>query len=197
MAPVFREEQKLKGGWKAFAWLGGFIPSDLVTLLFVYGAYQQIVLGEPFGNKPLGDTALVLIAVACAILSIMLAWWLVVMKLVVDVGEEGIAMGFHPLPAKHIALSEIKACEVVKNRMLGIGKHALPNETAYSMGSRHAVKLTLTNGRTVILGSERAEELAAAIQQAKEPSPKPELSAAETWTAIQEQKADVAEKQSL
>lgn len=193
---AFREEQKLKGGWKAFMWLAGFLPADAVALLFAYGAYQQILLGEPFGNKPLPDVALLLVAVGSAVCAVLLAWLIMTMKLIVEIEEGHLVVRFSPLPAKRISLDDVQASAVVKNRMLGIGKQTLPNDTTYSMGSKQAVKLTFGDGRTLTLGSENPEQLVAAIEGAVAPvGAPPELSASETWMVIQQQKANDTEKQ--
>lgn len=188
MSAFFQEIQTLSGGWKTFVWLAGFIPTTGAGLWFAYAAYQQIVQGIPFGNDPVPDEVLVVIAVFLAVCAVGEAWFFRAMHLTTEVDEEQLSIRFFPLRTQTIRRTDIETCAVVRNTVLGVGKQTMLGETRYSMGGSEAVQVILKDGRKLMIGSQRAEQLVAALRAIPTITLAPELSAAEVWQVVQQQR---------
>jgi len=91
----FEEKQKFTQWWLWILLLG-------ITLIPVYGIYQQIILGEPFGDKPLPDFGL--IAFLLFMLAFVFFFWK--MELRTNIDEEAISVKFFPFTNKEIKIMD-------------------------------------------------------------------------------------------
>ena len=143
---------------------------------------------QRFVGRALG--AVLLVAVAAAVLMALVAlrpglpervqWTLVLpvapvalivaMELRVTVDPGVVRIRFFPLVTRTIARAEIARWEARTYRPIreygGWGLRIAPGRRAYSVSGDRGVELELTDGRRVMIGSRRAEELAAAIGRA-------------------------------
>lgn len=94
-----------------------------------------------------------------------LAALLLLGRLVVQLDDQGLSWryGFLGWPRWRVALGDIAAVE--KHRLTGIssGIRRTQHGREYTAGGRHAVRLTLHDGRRIVLGSDDPERLAAMI----------------------------------
>jgi hypothetical protein len=93
-----------------------------------------------------------------------------VARLVVRVSPEGLDIEFRPLTHRHIPLADISACEARVYRPIreygGWGmRWGWKGGRAYNVRGNRGVQLTLRSGESVLLGSQRADELASVIRQ--------------------------------
>ncbi len=66
---------------------------------------------------------------------------------------------------KQVALADIGSCEVVRYPWYyGVGIRKIPQGWLYNVSGTASVRITLKNGKSISMGSDRAEELCAAIQ---------------------------------
>ena len=91
-------------------------------------------------------------------------------RLTTEVREDGVYVRFAPLhhSFRHIPFDEIERCEVANFGLLtygGIGIRWTPSVTAYMTTRGNGVKLHRENQKSVVIGSQRADELAAAIAE--------------------------------
>ena len=91
-------------------------------------------------------------------------------RLVVRVSPEGLDVEFHPLTHRHIPLADISSCEARVYRPIreygGWGmRWGGKGGRAYNVRGNRGVQLTLRSGESVLLGSQRADELASVIRQ--------------------------------
>jgi hypothetical protein len=145
----------------------------LVVAIFLIGVVQQLVLGRPWGNNPMSDTGLVvtplLVTALCAGILILYG----TMKLVVEVRQETVHVKFRPFVDRIIELDTISGFEAVTYHPIrdyggwGIRFSLTGKGRAYNVSGNRGVLLTLSNGKRLMLGSQRAEELASAIAAAK------------------------------
>lgn len=112
-------------------------------------------------------------------------WWLVVAtaaalgvglpllvgvaRLIVEVGADRVTIRFRPFTVRTIDLAEVTSAEAVTYRPVrdygGWGvKGWTRRKVAYNVSGNRGVLLTLRDGRTVLLGSQQPEALAAAIR---------------------------------
>lgn len=164
---LFREEQYLRQPW-LWALLGG------EALLCLWAFVQQIVLGEPWGDNPASDPLLIVIV---AVFGVGLPLAFLVMHLSVEVRQDRLLVRFFPLNLEHRTYSKeaIASHRAVAYRPLrdfggwgirygGLGK-------MFSMSGDRAVLLELRDGKTLLIGSRRAEELDLAISMMSSSSP--------------------------
>jgi hypothetical protein len=167
---VYREQQKFRQPW---LWiLFGCITLPILALLG-YGLYQQLVLDQPFGTNPVGDRELVAMFAGIIVLHtlvIALFWYA---RLDVEVTDEHIAIRFRPfhLRPRRIPLKNITDARARKYSAIGEyggwGIRIGMKGWAYNVSGDHGVQLTLANGKRILVGSQRSEELEAAIRGAK------------------------------
>jgi hypothetical protein len=150
--PIFEEHQFFSQPWLwalmlasvAALLVGVFLDPELQTVLWV-------VLG---------------IILASALL-------LYAMRLSVQVDTEAVRINFFPLRKKSIPLAEIVHWEARTYRPIleyggwGIRYSPLGKGWAYNVRGNQGVQLKLASGKSVLIGSQRAEELARAIGAAK------------------------------
>jgi hypothetical protein len=155
----FHEQQKFTQPWLWLIVVG-------VASLALYGAYQQIVLGLPFGNQPMSTPALL---VFC--LSMLGAVALFgTMQLTTDIDDDVIRMTFVPFVKRHFSWSEIKRIEVVNYGFVG-GWGIRPwtrYGTVYNVRGQHGLAVELLNGKKLLIGTQKADRLASVVQQKRE-----------------------------
>ena len=92
--------------------------------------------------------------------------------LTVEVDAENVRVRFGiGLIRKSIPLSDIARCEIVRTpSWWGWGMHWTPSGWLYNVSGRAAVRLEMTSQRPVMIGSDEAERLKAAIDARLAPS---------------------------
>jgi hypothetical protein len=153
-----REVQRFQQWW---LWL---IVYGLAVLIW-WGFVQQIILGWPWGTNPAPDWMMWL---TWLLFGIGFPVFFHSLRLVVEVGEAGISVRYLPLSARHFRFSDIERYQARSYKPLqeyggwGIKGWSL-NRIAYNVSGDQGVELTLHDGRQVLLGSQRPQELADAI----------------------------------
>jgi hypothetical protein len=160
---LFEEEQRFIGTWV-------MIPILAVMVVGWYFLVRQVLMSEPVGNQPADDWGIVIVWLVAGIVVPLL---FVSLKLTVRVQPEEIYIRFSPLFKRTIPTGEVKSCAMRTYRPLleyggwGVrcsGKRGM----AYNVSGNEGAQLELTNGKKVLIGSQRANELAAAIRRAME-----------------------------
>ena len=102
-APFYRETQYFRQLWMWALVL-------FISLLSFYGAFQQLILREPFGNNPAPDSMMVVLAI---IFGIGLPLFMYMMNLTIEIRSDGLYFRFFPfhLSFHRIATEEIKGFE--------------------------------------------------------------------------------------
>ena len=157
----FREEQGFRQWW---IWL----ILGLVVAVQWWGFIQQIVLGQPWGNKPAPDWLMVLLWL---IFGIGLPAFFLYLRLIITVTETAVEIRYRPLTRRTIPISEISKVEVrtysPMREYAGWGVRGWGGRIAYSVSGNRGVELTLIDDQIVMIGSRRADELAGAIVAAQ------------------------------
>jgi hypothetical protein len=157
---LFEEEQRPRQPLLWLLLLG-------MTLLFGYGFVQQIVFRRPWGMNPAPDWGMALIA-ACVIAFDALFYSL---RLITLVRSDGLYIRFFPLHPSFvkIPLEDMVRCEAVAYRPLreyfGWGIRYGRGGKAYNVSGNRGVRLVYASGRHLLIGSQRPEELAEALEQ--------------------------------
>lgn len=155
---LFEEEQTFRKRWVWALILWVLVIAFGVTLL--HAPYEGGVL--PNVMRLIGGIAL---AVGVTVLIYMA-------RLRVRVDAEGLHVRFFPFVKKDIPLEEIARWEARTYRPIleygGWGIRCGWKGMAYNVSGNRGVQLEFTNGKRLLIGSQRPEELAAAIGQAKQ-----------------------------
>ena len=157
---LFHEEQRPRQWW---IWVVVLAVAGMTWWTFV----RQIILGEPVGEEPLPTWAawalFLIIGVGMPLVTLSL-------RLVLDVTAEQVTIRFAPITRRVIPIAEIEAAEartydpIKEYGGWGIKGWSRRN-MAYNMSGNRGVELTLRDGRQVMLGSQRADELARAVER--------------------------------
>lgn len=155
---LFREVQRWRDVWWVMALVFG-----LASIQW-WGFFRQIVRGVPFGNNPAPDAVVVLFWLLFGVGFPLFFLWL---RMVVEVRPTEIIVLYRPFVHRHIPFRDIAYVEPRVFRPLGEfggwGIRGWGGRIAYNVSGNTGVELTLADGRRVLIGSQRATELAGAI----------------------------------
>jgi len=159
-ASTFHETQRMDSWWIVLL-IGG------LTIWTWYGFYQQIVLGNPVGNKPASDIGMWFITIG---MGIIFPVGFAMMKLVVEVRFDRLYIRFFPFTTREIMFDEITDFQARLYAPIreyggwGIrGFSTKSHKMAYNTKGNWGVDVELTDGRTVLIGSQKANELEDAL----------------------------------
>lgn len=164
---VYGEVQYSRQWW---LWLVAGVSPIIIIALAVYAVYVQIILGKPFGNKPISDTALIIVAACIILFDIALLALVLTSKLITEVRRDGLYIRYFPfhLSFHKIPLENLDKAEPLTYSPLGEyggwGIRYTRNGKAYNPLGNRGVKITYKDGTHILIGSQRPEELAEAIQ---------------------------------
>lgn len=155
-AVYFHEDQHFRGSW---LWLGVLVALPVVVLLTSLAASPRL-------SGPAVTTTLIVGAVCAAIFGFA--------RLETEVLSDGLYVHFHGLwPTRRIRLDDIAGYEARRYSMWesgGWGVHFTMAGIAYNVSGNQALIIQLKKGKggRVLIGTQRPQELAAAVGQALE-----------------------------
>lgn len=165
---LFHESQHFRQVWL-------WVLIAAISLVVLYGMFQQLILGNPFGNNPTSDSGLVIMGI---IFGFGFPVFLYYMHLVIEVREDGLYYRFVPF---HLSFRKIEFADLMKYQARtyspikdygGWGIRYGQGGAAYNISGNRGVLLMQANGKSIMLGSQRPEELVEAINLALGKSPK-------------------------
>lgn len=159
-APLYEETQELRSTW----WIAAAVA---VATVAAWAALVATAAGEP------GATDLVVVLLVWLLAGVGLPVVLLVGRLRVVVGPEEIDVRYRPFLHRRIPLRDVASYEVRRYAPLreygGFGvKGWSRGKVAYNVRGTWGVDLTLADGRRVLLGSQHADRLGAAVGAALE-----------------------------
>ncbi len=162
--PVYREVQHFRQWW---VWLIVVAVAGLGWWTLI----QQLILGRPLGDDPLPDWGAWLVWVLFGIGLPLLLWNT---RLVTEVAPGRLTISFWPLTRRTIPLAALQETAVRSYNPLreygGWGvKGWSRRNIAYNVSGDRGVQLLLEDGRRVLIGSQRPEELARSIEALRAP----------------------------
>ena len=140
----------------------------LLALVLVPCISALIYLGfTVFRNGPISGTNM-LIYGAIALALVLVPVFLLSIKMVTEVKNDAIHIRFFPLKREVIPFSEIAKCDARQYSPIkeygGWGIRYGIKGMAYNVSGNRGVQLALTNGKQLLIGSQRSEELAKTIR---------------------------------
>jgi hypothetical protein len=151
----FTEIQKFTQWWIWMFLIGmAFIPA--------YGIVKQLIMGVPFGNKPMSDPGLLLFA-AGYLLFMAFFWY---MELRTEIDEHGIRFRLRPISTRQFRWEEIERVEPVTYGFVGYGlRLSLKYGTVYNIKGNKGLAIYLKTGGRYLVGTQRERELKHCLEQ--------------------------------
>jgi Family of unknown function (DUF6141) len=158
---IFREVQYFRQWW---VWLLVIAVVALAWWAFIV----QIIKGVPFGDRPAPDAVVWIIAI---LIGMALPLLFLTIRMITEVRKDRIRIRYIPLYTRIVKPGEIKTFEACRFRPIrdygGWGiRWAGSRGMAYIISGNEGVRLELTDGKKLMIGSQKAEELASAIRKA-------------------------------
>ena len=144
-----------------------------IIALFGYGIYRQIIVGEPWGDHPMGDTELLVVGGLYILLGLVFIFGFWRGSLVTEVRPGGLYIRFSPFHRdfRRISLEGVRSCRAIRYRPIldygGWGIRVGFRKKAYNVSGNAGVEIVYEDGRTVLIGSKKAEQLAGAIESVR------------------------------
>ncbi len=146
MMVYFREEQKFEWFWTV-VWL---VPVAMIG----YGLYQEVISS--------------ILLWPALVVTVVVAVWINRLKLITEVRSDVLWIHFVLLwPERSIAWNEIQRADAITYRPVkdfgGWGVRWAARGVVYNARGKRGVRMVLVSGERVLVGSQRAEDLARAI----------------------------------
>jgi hypothetical protein len=157
---LFREVQNIRHVW----WIMVIIYGT--AGLMWYSFILQVLFDRPVGTNPGPDWLMWLLWL---LIGIGLPILFYTMKLIVEVTDDYLSIRYVPFVNRRILFAEIKKCEARTYRAIrehgGWGIRGLFGKgRAYTVSGNRGVELELQSGQQIMLGSQKPQELALAIE---------------------------------
>lgn len=173
----FVEVQHFRQWW---FWLLLVAAAAFAVGICAYGLYVQLVLGRPWGDNPISDMALLATAIAAFVVWAAALALFAAAQLRTEVRADGLYIRFFPFHRSfhRLPLADVSEIEAVTYRpVMQYGGYGIrysfgsPGGTkgkAYNVSGGRGVRLTYTTNRHLLIGSQKPDELAAAIESLRE-----------------------------
>jgi hypothetical protein len=158
--PSFREVQRFR------MWMF-WVPIVIVTAVVWWQFAEQIIRGNPQGSQPLPDWAAWVLAI---VFGLGFPAFAIVLRLVTELRPGTLIMRVFPFRGTYIPLIDVLEAEVreysAQREFGGWGVRTGQSGKAYSAYGNQGVQLWLRDDRRILIGSQRAGDLAAALRDA-------------------------------
>ena len=156
---LFREVQYFRQPWLWFIVLG-------ISAVAIYSVVEQLILGRTFGDSPASDSLVLVVGIVFGVVLPLLFYG---MNLTTEVREDGLYYRLFPFHRsfQRIGSSDIRRGQSVSYRPVkdygGWGIRYGTAGKAYNVSGNRGVQLELRDGRRILMGSQKPEDLAAAV----------------------------------
>jgi hypothetical protein len=144
-----------------------WVPIAIVTVIVWWQFYEQIVRDNPQGSQPLPDWAAWVLAI---LFGLGFPAFALVARLVTEVRPGELTVRVFPFRRSRIALHEVVEAEVrdyaAQREFGGWGVRTGRSGKIYAAYGNQGVQLWLKEDKRILIGSQRAPELAAALRSA-------------------------------
>ncbi|HZY78445.1 MAG TPA: hypothetical protein VFE50_02910 [Cyclobacteriaceae bacterium] len=168
MKTLFEETQRFTQWW---LWaIIGFVAA-MIVVTFSIGLYTQFILNEPWGDKPLSDEMLLIVALfnISAMIGVLVLFYKSTLEIVVD--KDGVSYRFPPLLIRNwrrIERENIESYDARRYYLRGYGIRwdLLGNKTVNVKGTM-GIEFKLYKGRKLLLGTQHPNDFLAALDKMK------------------------------
>lgn len=140
-----------------------------LNLLFIYGLVSQVMFGQPFGDKPMGNTGLSIVALSFLLFTVLF----LLMRLDTEIKSDGIYYRFYPfqLSYKKISWDRISKLFVRQYSPLteyggwGIRIGFFGSGWAFNVSGNKGLQLIYDNNKKFLIGTQRPEEIEKVLKE--------------------------------
>ena len=166
---IYNEIQRMKQAW---IWL---VLSLISLLIFSYGLFSQSVLKKPWGNEPIDNDKLIIIAIIVSLFLLIMYFVFKGTRLITQIKTDGIYLSYPPYFKKPVVYSfdEIQDFRKRKYKVIkefgsnGVQKRPKKKEIAYTVFGNDGIELILTSGYKILIGTQRGEYFLSSLRKAK------------------------------
>jgi len=155
---VFSETQRIARVWWVSAVVG--VGAVAAWIMFV----RQVLMHHPVGSHPVSNVSMLLLWV---IVGLVAPQVLLICGLTTVVRRDDVLVSYPPFASRTIPLAEVMRAEAVTYRPFGDywgwGVRGRRGNLCYTVRGTRGVRLVLSDDRRLLLGSQRPEELATAV----------------------------------
>lgn len=168
---IYKETQTFRG---TLVWWLILVVSLPIVGMFLWAFYQQLILGESWGTKPMSDMGLVVVgSLSLTVVGSVFALFHT-MKLIVEIDEGALYYSFFPfVRTKHtVSKTQVENLQVREsNPILEFGgwgyRIGFFTSRAYNVKGKWGLQLVFTDGEKLFLGTQKPKELEQAIHTLK------------------------------
>ena len=163
---LFREVQRFTQPW---LWVLIVVTVLGMIGLFGWGMVQQLVFGETWGNRPMSDAGLAVTGTLVILFHLGILTLFASARLITEVRTDGLYIRYLPFhfSFRRIPLEDLESFVARTYRPMreygGWGIKWCRGGRAYNVSGNRGVRLNYATGRHILIGSQRADELAQAI----------------------------------
>jgi hypothetical protein len=158
--PLFREAQRFR------MWMF-WVPIAIVTFVIWWQFTEQIIRSNPQGSQPIPDWAAWVLAI---VFGLGFPAFAVVVRVFTEVRPGWLSVGLYPFSTACIDLAEIENAEVREYSAMrefgGWGIRTGRSGKCYSAYGTQGVQLWLKGDKRILIGTQKVDELAAALRTA-------------------------------
>jgi len=169
----FVEVQYSRQPW---LWAVVLLPVCATVAIFGYLVIEQVVFGRPVGNHPMSNQGLLAVSLLVLLFDAGLLALFLGANLRTEVRDDGLYIRYRPF---HFSFHRVPLQDVVQVQAVtysplreygGWGIRYTRRGKAYNPMGNRGVKLDYRDGRHLLIGSQRPDELAAAISSVRQSS---------------------------
>lgn len=167
MAFYFQERQTFTQWW---LWLIVGATTLSINSLFIYGIVQQLVLGIPWGDEPLGDEVLLMLSVVILTVSTGLSLLFFNSVLEVRIDNRSLEYRYAPLIRtwRRVEADAVKDAKQRRYFLPGYGiKRDFDGTRIFTVKGREGIELTLAGGTRLLIGTQQPDQFLAAVRKMK------------------------------
>lgn len=167
---IFSERQSFQQ--LVWIWLIIIPVAFFTTLAILYGFYQQVILGEPWGDKPVSNEEIITMLLLVVFAQILVIWVIASLELKTEITGNEFRYKFfaHFTDWKVISRDQVSAYSIGpytfwKGRGLGYRKDPFGKTTRMIIKPAYILTLSITDGKTIMVSTEKKDELERAIDK--------------------------------
>ncbi len=164
----FKEEQRFNQWWLKLILFG----SVLVTLgPMYYGTIMQFSTGEPWGDKPMSDTGVLVMDIITTIILAAAIYLIFGTRMVIEIKSNGVYVRFKPFLTKEkfFPAESIEKYEVRKYKPIadygGWGVKYGRKGIVYNVSGNMGLELWLKGNKKIMIGTQRPEAIKRAMNK--------------------------------
>jgi hypothetical protein len=168
MKGFYKEQQRFTQWWLWMIILASLLP---VIAIFMKGMYVQFIVGEPWGDKPMSDTGLILRSVFIIAVVGGVIWLLLIAELIIEIHDRAVYYSFTPFIGRlrRIGMEDIVSWKVRKYNAIGEyggygWRKGFGKKTAYIVKGRIGLEMKLKNGKKLMLGTQQKVNIMEAME---------------------------------